>query len=264
MYQSSINTPYFNYLNSNINNPSNNPDDITSNLDGLIYMIKKESYYSKIMNAVELAGKYKQENKRYYFNFHNLENNSNYKLDANDIILAKKQINDWDKYKNNVKYKLYNDGYNNRIKICNSVCYNEKYNNQDRIVNLGYNSVSDKDLNNFLNKNSKSTEVNRCNTCIINNKFDKIYLNENDINQKSSVYQQFYKEYREACFYVSYIRSKINHIKNTSLTGKTSNIYIKLNNVLFPNLPTNEKNKIYTSQNIMIIYNSVVQFIKKI
>ena len=249
MYSNSITTPYFNYSNSNLNNPSKDPNSINNNIDGLVYLIKKEKYYSTILNATELAGKFKQENKRYYFIFRDLSNNTTHKLTADDIILAKKQINNWDKYKDDVKYKLYNDGYNNKNMRCETQCYNEQYNNQDKIVNLGYNSVKDKDLNDFLTKNSSSTFIH------------KKYFSETDLNNKSAVYKQFYKEYNEACFYVSKIRAKINQIKNNSLSGKTSNILVQLNNTIFPNLPSGELNRMYTSQNIVIIYNSVIKYL---
>ena len=86
---------------------------INSNLNGLIYMIMKEGYYMKIINAVNKSAEYKKNNKRYYFNFYSFDDKKNYLFDSNDIYLAKNNINNYDKYQDYIRYKLYQDRYTN-------------------------------------------------------------------------------------------------------------------------------------------------------
>ena len=56
------NTPYMNYFNNSIKQRINTvlplkSNQITTNLDALIYMFIREKYYTKIFKAVENAGK---------------------------------------------------------------------------------------------------------------------------------------------------------------------------------------------------------------
>ena len=120
-------------------------------------MIQKDKYYTDIIYAIELAGKYKKNNKRYYFNFYNFNDKKKYKLNSKDIFLAKNNINTWDLYKKYIRYKLFNEGYNNSNMRCETICYNEKYNNQDKIINLGYNSVTESNLEKYLQLNSNNS-----------------------------------------------------------------------------------------------------------
>ena len=280
-------TPKFNYVHKLNTVTDIKKSNIDTNLKALMFMIIKEKYYKKLIENVEKAATYQKENKRFYMNFYDFDTHSSYKMDSRDIFLAKNKIFTNDSYKQYLRYKLFNDGYtnitsyidagncssnkNNLLKF-NRYEYNKEglvYNKNHlscsndcikQLENLGYCSVSNKDLDNYIDVNSKSNNSTKdCTPCESHNKFDKIYLNENDINNKSYVYQKFYNEYRDACYYSSFIRGKINYIKNSSLQARTSNMCVKFTKDIFPNLPNNQLKKIYSGQGIIGVYNSIIQ-----
>lgn len=251
---------------------------ISNNLNGLIYMIMKEGYYMKIINAVNKSAEYKKNNKRYYFSFYSFDDKKNYLFDSNDIYLAKNNINNYDKYQEHIRYKLYQDRYTNVSVNDRYGCSNtrntlikyDRINNKEvnkcykdcniQLRNLGYCSVSKTNLDNYMNQYNQNID-DPCSCKRINN-VDKIYLSNTDINNKKKAYDQFRKEYYEACYYNSYIKSRIRQIKNTSLEARKANICVKLNKLIFPNIPLNELKHVYSSQEILIVYNTILQKIK--
>ena len=74
--------------------------------------------------------------------------------------------------------------------------------------------------------------------------------------KKKGIYDKFFKEYQNA-LYSSNIYNKINHIKNTSLKAKKGNMGVRFNTKIFPNIKGNEMRKVYSAQEIMIIYNTL-------
>lgn len=233
-------SPYFNYI-KKINNINKNKDSIKTNLEGLIYMIKNEKKYNKIIKMIQTSAKYKKENKRYFTKF-------NGKLmDYNDIILAKNKIFTYESYKCYIKYILYQNGYNN-------ITINSRDNHScmKKPQNYGYNAVSDDNFDKYINQ-YKGTYFSDCNKCS-----PGPYLTKEYINSKIQLYKEFYTEYENACYYTSFIKSKINYIKNSSLNGNTSNICVKFNKKIFPNITSNEYKNIYSGQGILAIYNSVL------
>lgn len=223
-------SPYFNYV-KKINIVKKDINAIITNLDGLIYMICNERKYNKIIVSVQKAAQYKKENKRYFTKFNGVL------MDYNDIILAKNRIITYDDYKCYIKYMLYENGYN-------TITINTRNNNScmKKPQNFGYNAVSDDNFNKYMDQYNNTGA----------------YFTEEYINSKSQLYKDFYTEYKDACYYASFIKSKINYIKNSSLKGNISNITVKFNKTIFPNLPSPEYKNIYSGQGILGIYNSVL------
>ena len=67
--------------------------EVNTNLDALVYLLQRNRYYKKLSEAVELAGKYKKNNKVYFYTFHDLKTNRKYRLNGNEIIYAIRGIN---------------------------------------------------------------------------------------------------------------------------------------------------------------------------
>lgn len=250
------NTPNMNYFNNSIKQSINTvlplkANQITTNLDALIYMFIREKYYIKIFKAVENAGKYNKENKRYYFNFRDLSNNTSTKLNSREIWLAKNGITTEPKLKCDIEYRLYQD------RLVNNIVNQNKY--QVLKCDAGYNFLSDNGFRDYLKRNIYYYTYPRenlfeCNSCDYRNTVDPIEV----FNQRSKVYKSFHDIYIEACNF-SRIINKVNQIKYTALQAKVNNFISVIPKTMFPNLPGNERRKLYSGKKILQIYNTVRQ-----
>lgn len=63
-------------------------NDITTNINVLVYFILRQNYYNTIIDAVSNAGKYVNENKLYYYTFLDPNTKQKYRLDAYQIIYS--------------------------------------------------------------------------------------------------------------------------------------------------------------------------------
>lgn len=261
-------TPTFNYI-SNYYKLISNKINVKTNTDALIYMISNEKKYAKIIQTVNNAARYNNENKRYYSIFNGKS------MDSRDIYLAKNRINTYEKYKCYIKYKLYQEGYTKGKKIVINNCSNEantlvKYNrllgNNTKLCNkgctinyksYGYNNINNNKVNKYINKYDKyNKNNNECNKC-----FTGVYLNESYFSkEKEELFNTFLNTYQEALYYGSYVRNKIEYIKTSSLKAKTTNLTLIVNKIYnFINLPPTENKKTYSGQAILGIYNSILQ-----
>lgn len=66
---------------------------VNTNKKALIYLLQRNRYYKKLSEAVELAGKYKKNNKVYFFSFHDLKTGKKHILNGDEIIYAVKGLN---------------------------------------------------------------------------------------------------------------------------------------------------------------------------
>ena len=80
------------------------PLNITTNLEALNFLIKKQIYFKNIITAVDNAGSYVPNNKLYFYTFYDLVTKQKYKLSAYEIFYAKRQMFS---YKN--KEEFYSD-----------------------------------------------------------------------------------------------------------------------------------------------------------
>lgn len=259
--------PYGNYYYKKIV-PIYDKNAVITGLDALNYFISNQSIYRKVIEMSNNSGKYNKMNKRYYAKFNGVM------MDANDILLAKKQINTYEKYREYIKIKLYEERYSKGIKKrvvnnCNSennqllryrrlLGEDVKFCNTGCIVNYedyGYNNICDdkldKHFERYKNYNKSLDDCMKCNP--------SIYLSEKYFQQRKSTYEKFYQTYFEACFYISHIKNKINYIKNSSLKAKTSNFFLNINKDLFNfNNYTDKSKNVYSSKDVITIYNSLI------
>ena len=236
------NIPYMNYNDNNLSNKipflvTKDASTLTTNQNAFIYMIFREMYYDKIIQAVENAGNYNKDNKRYYFIFYDYYNKKNTKLNSREIWLAKNKIFTFAQLQCNVEYQLYND------KLINNT------------ANNGYNFLSNDGFKNYL-KNNIYYYIYPSSSCC--EKQDNQYNNQAEyaFNERSPVYQQFYKIYKEALFYRGLV-NKINQIKQSSLSGKENNLVVNFPYWLFSGLLHNQRRKLYSGKDVMRIYNTV-------
>lgn len=246
--------PYMNYVDNTLTNTvegivAMDASAITRNQDALVFLIFRERYYDKIIKAVESAGNFNKDNKRYYFNFYDYENKTRTKLNSREIWLAKNKIFTFPKLKCNVEYQLYND------RLVNNITNHNKY--QSLKCGDGYNFLSDQGFKDYLMRNIYYyvyPDPANCN-CEKrdNNNSDQA---EEAFNRRAPVYIRFEKIYREAVFYRG-ILNKINQIKASSLSGKVNNLIVKLPSWIFSGLPSGQRKKLYSGKDAMRIYNSI-------
>ena len=248
------NIPYMNYNSIQVATRFNiilnsKPSDITRNKDALIYLIFRESYFNKITDAVENAGDFNKNNKRFYFTFYDYINKTKHRLNSREIWLAKNQIFSREKLQCNVEYQLYQG------QLVNNIVNQNKY--QHLKCGDGYNFLSDEGFNDYLKKNIyyyvyPSSKC--CETRNVNNPLDIF-------EQRKNIYINFFNIYQQAIYYRG-ILNKINQIKASSLEGKVNNLFVKLprhtmyqRNTMFPNVK--DRRKLYSGKDAMSIYNTV-------
>ena len=207
---------------------------VKTNLEGLKFMINREKYYSEIIQSIQQSAKYKKNNKIYSFIFKDLDTGRKYRLNSDDIYLAKNKIFTYDLYKDYIRKLLYDNNYTNVNVICKKNTCGTFY------KNMGYNNVTNDNLEKYINKNTN------------------IYMTLNLFNSKKDVYSKYYKMYFEACYYFSYIRSKINNLINTKSQSKVYRISIILNKNIFPNIETAEIKKIYNGKELFDKYKNIL------
>ena len=246
-----VKTPYIDYIEEpntpnpivNTNNLILDSNKITTNKEGLIYFILKENYYKRLFKAVELAGKYNKNNKRYYYSFYDFETKQKYRLNSREIWLAKNNIITLEQLKSNIEYQLYQD------KLVNNIVDHNKY--QYIMANRGYNFMSLDGFKKYLRRNiyyfyNENCQLGNCKGDLGRITKQSEYI-EDDIyiprdsdpivmfEKKKGIYEKFFKEYQNA-LYSSNIYNKINHIKNTSLKAKKGNMGVRFNTKIFPNI----------------------------
>ena len=133
---------------------------------------------------------------KYSFIFRDLDTGRKYRLNSDDIYLAKNKIFTYDLNKDYIRKILYDNNYSNVNVICNKNTCGTFY------KNMGYNNVTNDNLDKYINRNTD------------------IYMTQSLFNSKKNVYIKYYKMYFESCYYFSYIRSKINNLINTKSQSK--------------------------------------------
>ena len=251
-----------NYFSNDIKNKyyetiGKTPDQITTNVEALIYMIFRENYYKKIVNATDLAGKYNAENKRYYFNFYDFVNKTNTKLNSREIWLAKNQITTKEKLQCDVEYQLYQQ------QLVNNIVNQNKY--QELKCGNRYNFLSEEGFQDYLTKNIyyytyPNLRSKDClSVCDYRNMTNPIQVFESRV----PTYIEFYNVFYQACFF-SKILNKINQVKQSSLEAKVNNMVAKFPRNIFKNLKQGEWKKLYSGKDIIQIYNTIKQLQKSI
>ena len=241
------NIPYMNYNSTSIDNKMNSiivkkPSEILTNQNALIYLIFRESYFNKITDAVENAGDFNKNNKRFYFTFYDYINKTKHRLNSREIWLAKNQIFTREKLQCNVEYQLYQG------QLVNNIVDHNKY--QHLKCGDGYNFLSVQGFNDYL-KNNIYYYVNPSRCCETRNVVNPLDIFE----QRTVIYQNFFKIYQQALFYRG-ILNKINQIKASSLEGKVNNLFVKLpRHTMFENVK--DRRKLYSGKDAMSIYNTV-------
>lgn len=171
---------------------------ITTNLDVLIFFIKHQNYYKTIIEACNNAGSYPPNNKLYYFTFANLENKQRYKLSAYQILYAIRRM------------YLYQ---------------NEKQYYSDPIVR----------------------------------QYIQAYQGQYNIFLKNKyVYQSFRKAYVQA-YYYSRIYNQIQNILKYKNLGLQGNFIFNVPHYLFPHVPHDQLIKTYSKQEILTLYQSIIE-----
>ena len=239
---------YGSYFNDNLVTKIHNtivkmPNEIRTNEEGLIYLLFRENYYKKIFTAVQKAGKYNKENKRYYFVFYDFITKKNTRLNAKEIYLAINQINTPEKLKCYVGQQLLDN------RLINRDFYERNYSDAP------YNFMSLSGFNDYLKNNIyyylyNNTQLN-CN-CDYRNITDPLSAFETN----ASVYNAFYDVYQQALLF-SNIYNKINQVKNMLLRVKKTNCPISLSTALFTGLLPGEQRHVYPSNEILLIYNTI-------
>ena len=79
-------------------------NNLTTNVDVLVYMIKHQNYYKTIIEACNNAGSYPPNNKLFYFTFLNLKTGERAKLSAYQMLYAIRRM-----YLYRNKIEFYND-----------------------------------------------------------------------------------------------------------------------------------------------------------
>jgi len=256
------NIPYMNYFSNEIKSKyyetiGKTPDQITTNVEALIYMIFRENYYKKIINATDLAGKYNADNKRYYFSFYDFINKKKTKLNSREIWLAKNQIFEKKQLQCNIEYQLYQQ------QLVNNIVNQNKY--QELKCGDGYNFLTEKGFEEYLSKNIYYyTYPNlRSKDCLSVCDYRNTTNPTEVFEERSTIYQEFYKVFFQACYF-SKILNKINQVKQSSLEAKVNNMVAKFPRTIFPNLQQGEWKKLYSGKDIIQIYNTVKQLQKSI
>ena len=187
-----------------------------------------------------------------------------YRLNSREIWLAKNQIFTLQQLKCNIEYQLYQD------KLVNNIVNHNKY--QDVMACNGYNFMSIDGFKKYLRRNiyyfyNDNCHLGNCKGDLGRITKQSLYIDDEIYDPKDSdpivmfekkkdIYKKFYNEYQKA-LYSSNIYNKINHIKNTSLKAKKGNMGVKFNRNIFPTIMGSELRKVYSAQEIMIIYNTL-------
>ena len=241
------NIPYMNYNSKSIDNTMNSiivkkPSEILTNKNALIYLIFREMYFNKITDAVENAGDFNKNNKRFYFTFYDYINKTKHRLNSREIWLAKNQIFTREKLQCNVEYQLYQG------QLVNNIVNHNKY--QHLKCGNGYNFLSNEGFNDYLKKNIyyyvyPSSEC--CETRNVTNPLDIF-------EQRKNIYINFFNIYQQSLYYRR-ILNKINQIKSSSLQGKVNNLFVNIPKHIFKNV--GDRRRLYSGKNAMTIYNTV-------
>lgn len=230
------------------NTIAKNPDQIKTNKEGLIYLIFRENYYKKIFKAVQKAGQYNHDNKRYYFVFYDFLTKKKTRLNSKEIYLAINGINTKEKLKCYVGQQLVDN------RLINREFYEKNYSDSP------YNFMSMPGFSEYLKTNIyyylyNNTSLN-CN-CDYRNTTDPLTAFENNV----PIYNAFRDVYNQALLY-SNIYNKINQVKNMLLKVKKTNCGINIQKSLFVNLAPGETHHVYPSNEILLIYNTMKNLFK--
>ena len=238
-------------------------DNITNNLDAVIYLLLKGDYYKKILDADVKAAEYLQNNKLYYFYFYDFETKRNYRLSSHDIVLSKNRIFSVEALQKYVELGIWNDNLlktePNAFTPIRCTCKPPTNPIRTRKLLYEYEIFTQSGFKQYIKDYPYYTQTKEYleeyphNSTLNYPKFSFKTADE-FVNNYISVYKNYYRAYSEATYYIT-IENKINQIKRNIENAKVSYFTVNIPKDLFPALVKNIGT--YNSNEIIYIYNLI-------
>ena len=238
-------------------------DNITNNLEAVIYLLLKGDYYKKILEADIKAAEYLQNNKLYYFYFYDFETQRNYRLSSHDIVLSKNRIFSVEDLQKYVELGIWKDNLlkkePNAFTPIKCECKPKTNPLRTRKLLYEYEIFTQNGFKQYIKDYPYYTLTNEYleayshNSTLNYPKFSFKSVEEFE-NNYINVYKNYYRVYSEATYYTT-IENKINQIKRNIENAKISYFTVNFPKDLFPALVQNVGS--YNSNEIINIYNLI-------